>query len=293
MAITLSSVRSAAIAGLLLGIPITLLYGTTTDARDAGPFDRAVRRVGAPLESGVGYAASVVGSFFERWVFQAEMLADKEDLEAENREYRRRLRELARLEDENRQLRRSLQMRDQVPEDLLSAEVTGGEQSAFFRVVKVRIDRGFRYVRPGMAVIAPDGVVGRIERAYDEHSDVKLITDSGSRVAVEIARIHEPAILEGLGEDSCRLRVPSAQTVVEGDLVQTSGADELFPKGHPIGRVVAVETRADMQVVEVVPTVRFDRLDMVWVVLANAPPADPNAGVKPAHRPAQGLLPVH
>jgi rod shape-determining protein MreC len=293
MAITLSSVRSVAIVGVLLGIPLTLLYGTLTSDRDAGPFDRAVRRVGAPLESGVGYAATVVGSVFERWVFQAEMLAEKENLEAENREYRRRLRELARLEEENRQLRRSLQMRDQVPEDLLSAEVTGGEQSAFFRVVKVRIDRGSRYVRPGMAVIAPDGVVGRVERAFDEHSDVKLITDPGSRVAVELPRIHEPAILEGLGEDSCRLRVPSAQEVVVGDLVQTSGADELFPKGHPIGRVAAVEQRADMQVVEVVPTVRFDRLDMVWVVLAQAPPEDPNAGVKPKHVPAQGMLPVH
>ena len=65
--------------------------------------------------------------------------------------------------------------------------------------------------------------MGRVDRAYDEHSDVKLITDPASRVAVEIARTHEPAILEGMGEDLCRLRVPSAQPVVEGDMVQTSG----------------------------------------------------------------------
>lgn len=292
MAITLSSVRSGALLAVLLGVPLTLLYGTATDAKDAGPFDRAVRRVGAPLEGGVGYAAGVVGSFFERWVAQAQMLEEKETLETENRELRRRLRELNRLEDENRQLRRSLQMRDQVPEDLLSAEVTGGEQSAFFRMVKVRIDRGGQYVRQGMAVIAPDGVVGRIERTYDEYSDVKLITDPGSRIAVEIARTHEPAILEGLGEDQCRLRVPSGQAVNEGDLVQTSGADELFPKGHLIGRVTSVEQRADVQVVDVVPSVRFDRLDMVWVVLANAPPDDPSAGTRPPLSPAQGLVPV-
>src|SRR5690606_4255450 len=144
----------------------------------------------------------------------------------------------------------------------------------------------------GMAVIAADGVVGRIERTFDEHSDVKLITDPGSRVAVEIARTHEPAILEGLGEDVCTLRVPSAQPVVEGDLVQTSGADDLFPKGHPIGRVIAVEQRADVQVVQVIPSVRFDRLDMVWVVLANAPPDDPEAGNTRPLNPAQGLVAI-
>ncbi len=292
MAITLSTVRSAALLVVLLGVPLTLLYGTTVQERGAGPLDRAVRRVGAPLESGVGYAAGVVGSIFERWIFQAQTLEDKERLESENRDLRRELRQLARLEEENRQLRRSLQMREQVPEDLLSAEVTGGEQSAFFRVIKVSIDRGARYVRPGMAVIAADGVVGRVDRAYDEHSDVKLITDPASRVAVEIARTHEPAILEGMGEDLCRLRVPSAQPVVEGDMVQTSGADELFPKGHEIGRVVAVEQRADVQIVDVMPSVRFDRIDMVWVVLANAPGEDPSAGSRPPHAPAQGFLPV-
>jgi len=292
MAITLSSIRSAALLAVLLGVPLTLLYGTVTGSRDASPFDRAVRRIGAPLEAGAGYAAGVVGSFFERWVLQAQMIEEKDRLEGENRELTRRLRELERLEDENRQLRRALQMRDQVPEDLLSAEVTGGEQSAFFRVIKVRIDRGGRYVRAGMAVIAADGVVGRIERTFDEHSDVKLITDPGSRVAVEIARTHEPAILEGLGEDVCTLRVPSAQPVVEGDLVQTSGADDLFPKGHPIGRVIAVEQRADVQVVQVIPSVRFDRLDMVWVVLANAPPDDPEAGNTRPLNPAQGLVAI-
>ena len=292
MAITLSSLRSAALLAVLLGVPLTLLYGTVTGSRDASSFDRAVRRIGAPLEAGAGYAAGVVGSFFERWVLQAQMIEEKDRLEGENRELVRRLRELERLEDENRQLRRALQMRDQVPEDLLSAEVTGGEQSAFFRVVKVRIDRGARYVRGGMAVIAADGVVGRIERTFDEHSDVKLITDPGSRVAVEIARTHEPAILEGLGEDVCTLRVPSAQPVLEGDLVQTSGADDLFPKGHPIGRVIAVEQRADVQVVQVIPSVRFDRLDMVWVVLANAPPDDPEAGNNQPLNPAQGLVAI-
>ena len=197
MAVSLRDVRSATIIIVLLGIPILLLRSTLQDPQHMSAFDRAVHRIGAPLEAGVTYSARWVGSFFERWVFQASMLDEKEDLEEKLREQKRQLVELAQLREENRQLRRALQMRDQVPEDLLSAAVTGVEQSPFFRVVKISVDRGDDYVRPDMAVLAPDGVVGRISRTHAEHSDVMLITDPESKIAVEVARTRCPGILEG------------------------------------------------------------------------------------------------
>ncbi|EDM73774.1 rod shape-determining protein MreC [Plesiocystis pacifica SIR-1] len=294
MAISLRDVRSGAIIVLLLGIPLMLLRSTLQDPHHMNGFDRAVHRIGAPLEAGVTYSARWVGSFFERWIFQASMLDDKLRLEEENREHKRELVELAQLREENRQLRRALQMRDQVPEDLLSAAVTGREHSPFFRVVKIDVDRGDDYVRPGMAVLAPDGVVGRINRTHADHSDVMLITDPASKIAVEVARTRCPGILEGLGEDQCRVRIISCdEPVVEGDVIQTSGVDDLFPKGHPVGRVVSVERKVNAQLVDVIPSIRFDRLDMVWVVLANAPEADPRAGQPRARQPARGLSPLH
>jgi rod shape-determining protein MreC len=242
-------------------------------------FDRAVRRIGGPLEAGVRYTAGWIGSFFQRWVMQARMLEDKERLEAENKEMKRELADYARLEEENAQLRRALQLRDEVKEDLLSAEVFGVDQSPFFRVVKINIDRGSEFVRAGMAVIASEGVVGRIDRTYDDRSEVLLITDPKSKIAVEVARTHCPGILEGFTEDSCRVRLIGCDDEsVEGDLIQTSGVDDLFPKGRPVGMVTSVERKVDGQLLEVIPTVRFDRLDMVWVVLATAPDPDPLAG---------------
>lgn len=293
MAVSLRDIRSGAIIVALLGIPILLLRSTVQDPHHMNGFDRAVHRIGAPLEAGVTYSARWVGSFFERWVFQARMLEEKQALEEQTREQKRQLVELAQLREENRQLRRALQMRDQVPEDLLSAAVTGVEQSPFFRVVKISVDRGDDYVRPGMAVLAPDGVVGRINRTHAEHADVMLITDPESKIAVEVARTRCPGILEGAGEDVTKVRIISCdEPVVEGDVIQTSGVDDLFPKGHPVGRVVTVDRKVDAQLVDVVPSVRFDRLDMVWVVLANAPAADPQAGKPRARVPARGLGPM-
>lgn len=293
MQFSVRSIRNGALIFLLLGTPLLLLRSSIQEPNQMNGFDRAVRRIGAPLEAGIGYSASWVGEFFERWVFQAQMLEEKERLEDENREYKRMIRELQRLEEENRQLRRSLQMRDQVPEDLLAAEVTGVEQSSFFRVVKIGIDRGSAYVRPGMAVLAPDGVVGRIDKAYDDHADVKLVTDPASKIAVEVARTRAPGILEGATEDSCLVRISSDFPVAEGDVIQTSGVDDLFPKAHPVGRVVRVEQKNEIQLVTVVPSVRFDRLDMVWVVLATAPAPDPRAGASGRETLDRGMQPVH
>ena len=287
------SIRNALLAVLLLGIPVLLLRSAVQEPQGLSGFDRTVRRIGAPLEAGISYAAGSVGRFFERWVLQARLQEDNEKLEADNRKLRLELRALQAVEEENKELRRSLQMREKVPEDMIAAEISGVEQSPYFRVVKLQIDRGEAFVRPGMAVIADAGVVGRIDRAEATHADVMLITDPRSKVAVEVARTRAPGILAGEDEDTCIVHVASDFPVQVGDIIQTSGVDELFPRGQPVGQVVRVEeVVGDQQRIHVVPAVRFDRLDMVWVVLASAPSPDPAASDPRKPPQAAGIGPL-
>jgi rod shape-determining protein MreC len=88
----------------------------------------------------------------------------------------------------------------------------------------------------------------------------------------------------------CELEVSSDDDVAEGDLIQTSGVDDLFPKGRPIGAVINVERRNDRQVVSVQPAVRFDRLDAVFVVLAPEPATLTKAATN--HGAAAGIQPI-
>ncbi len=294
MALSVRSIRNAALLVVLMGIPLLLLRSSAQDPHRMSAFDRAVRRVGAPLEAGVSYSAGMLGSLFERWVLQAQLQDTNEELAGNNRELRQRMRELVHLQEENQQLRRALQMREKVPDDMIPAERVGVDQSPFFRVVNIRIDRGSEYANPGMAVLSPDGVVGRIDKSFDDYSDVLLITDPRSKIAVELARTKAQGILAGLTEDSCTLEVPKDFDVQVGELVQTSGVDELFPKGHPVGQVTEIEQLVgDQQRLHVVPAVRFDRIDVVWVVLANAPRPDPRSEHEGRAVQARGLQPVH
>lgn len=293
MSVSLRSIQNGALIVVLLGIPLLLLRNSAQDPHQMSAFDRSVRRIGAPLEAAVSYSASMLGSFFERWVMQARLQDSNEDLASENRDLRQRLRELAGLQEENLQLRRALQMRDRVPEDMIPAERIGVDQSPFFRVLAIRIDRGSRYAKPGMAVLSPDGVVGRVDKIFDDYSDVMLITDARSKIAVELAGNRAQGILEGDSEDGCVVDVSKDYEVEVGDLVQTSGVDELFPKGHPVGQVASVEQLVgDQQRLHVTPAVRFDRLDVVWVVLAGAPRADPNAESSSDEPRSLGMQPI-
>lgn len=276
--------RGALVALLLLG-PILMIRASVKAPHEVSGFDRAVRRIGSPLEAGLSYSWRWASSFFERWVFQAQMLEQKEALERENIALRRFERDLAIIEEENVELRRLLGMRARVSEDLLTAQITGVEQSPFFRVVKVRLDQGRDMVEPGMAVLSADGVVGRIQRAYESFADVMLVTDPGSKVAVEVARTRAPGILVGATETGCELELAADDEVAKGDLIQTSGVDDLFPKGRPVGTVTAVERRNDKQVVSVLPAVRFDQLDAVFVVLAASP-----GDARPREGPRAGEL---
>lgn len=293
MAVSLRSVRNGALVVVLLGIPVFLLRASAKEPHEMGAFDRAIRRIGAPLEAAVSYSFGMLGGFFERWVLQARLQDSNEELSSENRELKQKMRDLVQLEEENAQLRRALQMRDRVPEDMIPAERVGVDQSPFFRVVNIRIDRGVGIAEPGMAVLSPDGVVGRIDKTFDDYSDVMLITDARSKIAVEVARNHAQGILEGDSEEFCVALVSKDYDVQVGDIVQTSGVDELFPKGHPVGQVAAIEQLVgDQQKLKVAPSVRFDRIDVVWVVLAAAPEGDARVAENAKPQQARGLGPI-
>jgi rod shape-determining protein MreC len=60
-----------------------------------------------------------------------------------------------------------------------------------------------------------------------------------------------------------------------------------------VGQVVGVEQLVgDQQRLRVVPSVRFDRIDVVWVVLAAAPEADPRAEIVQPLPQSRGLVPI-
>lgn len=120
-----------------------------------------------------------------------------------------------------------------------------------------------------MAVIALEGVVGRVIRALNDYSDVLSLLDSSSAIDSLVQRNRVRGVVEGQGGQTLSMKyLRRTDDVQEGDLIIASGIGGLFPKGLTIGKVLSVKKKnfGISQTVEVGPAADFNRLEEVTVI---------------------------
>jgi rod shape-determining protein MreC len=152
-----------------------------------------------------------------------------------------------RLAAENRQLRALLELKPALPVRSVAAEVMYEAADPFSR--KVFIDRGLTQgVAAGAPVITEAGVIGQVTRAYPLTSEVTLLTDKDAAIPLLNTRTQQRAAAFGGAEQgsAMELRYMAANAdVKEGDLLQTSGVDGIYPAALPVARVRSVERQAE------------------------------------------------
>lgn len=265
--------------------------------------DRAVLRVTAPLSAGVSWVVDKIGSAWGRYVALVDVEEENAELRAENEKLRTELATMARRAYDVDALEDLATVKKKTPADTLGARVIGAPLSPFFRVLRIRIDRGKAEVAVGMPVITSAGLVGKISSVYGDYADVMLISDPDSSVDVVLPRTGGVGMLVGQGLPdayTCKLdwfeeaSGPDVDTTAKvGDkIVTTAGTDGAFPAGIEVGTVSRVVSHRDMfQLVEVEPAVDFAQLRAVMVVLAPPPPPDPDGGKPKKSSAATGQRP--
>jgi rod shape-determining protein MreC len=176
------------------------------------------------------------------------------------------------LADRTRGLERLLELRGQAKLSTTAAEIIASGATPEFRTLT--IDKGRRDgVSVDMAVIAPQGIVGRVVVPSSRAAKVQLLVDRNAAAGALIERSRAQGIVMGSGDTKLRLEyVSEVADVVVGDLVVTSGIDGIFPKGFTIGRVTAVDKSGGAyRQITVQPAVDFSTLEEVLVVLTPTP----------------------
>ena len=138
------------------------------------------------------------------------------------------------------------------------------------------IDRGSGDgVQADMAVISPEGVVGRvIGRPAAHAARVQLLIDRNAAAGRADRADAVPAGWSSASTAIRRCRWSSCRTWPTsnvGDVVVTSGVDGIYPKGFVIGRVEKSERGHGLyRQITVRPAVDFSSLEDVLVVLVPA-----------------------
>jgi len=282
----------------LVTVPVIALNAGGKSPANLYWFDRAAIAVTSPLQFAIRWTLDTSWDGVQSYIFLFHAKKQNEDLSFENRKL---LNELAAFQEvalENERLRKIVKFNETVQGPKIVARVIAQDVSPEFRVV--RVNKGKKDgAENGMAVVALEGVVGRVFRIGRDFSDVLTMLDSSSAIDSLIQRNRVRGIVEGTGSQTLNLKyLRRTDDVQEGDILVSSGIGGLFPRGLAVGKVISVKKKnfGITQQVEVMPAVDFNRLEEVTLVDPPEMPLTlPPESIPPVNEknpPATGPLPA-
>ena len=280
--------RRRFVLALIVLTSITLI---TLDNRSGrtGPLGAAGRAAHTVVSPVAGAVSAVARPISDWW----SGVSDSGHLKRENRALRRQIAELK----GGQQDAKTAKLRDADLKKLLglaqgllpnakpvAARVIDRDPGNFESTIM--LDRGTEAgIEDGMAVLAPNGVVGHVVNSWHGGCAVRVLTDANSAIAVRTTAHPVSGIAQG-HTGSRDLTVADFDTgadVHRGDVVVTSDlANSVYPPDLNVGTV----TRVDVQsaglgiVVHINPFVDFDALEFV-IVLRWVPGEGPVAPIAP------------
>jgi rod shape-determining protein MreC len=264
------NIRAVVLLGTVAAICLLLL---TVQMRDHSTHaSDALAVVTTPVQSAlarVNRAAVGVWSTYRDW---KNVRAENRRLRDEAQQLRVEALRVTEIVEENRRLRRLLALKEAMPLATLSGEIIAREWGGWVRSLTVNRGRGDNVARL-TAVIGPEGLIGRVVDVRPGASIVQVLTDPASTVGAHVVRSRTQGIVEGEPRGTIRFKYMArdGSGLQVGDLVVTSGAGGLFPRGIPVGRVRSIDDRGSalFHYAQLAPTVDFARIDEVLLIVGD------------------------
>ncbi|WP_419808111.1 rod shape-determining protein MreC [Sphingomonas sp.] len=214
--------------------------------------------VSAGADTAIGWAANVPTAIGDHFAVKAENEALKAEI-ARNRALLTRARAIV---QDNRHLHALLAVRERTADVVLTARLVSSTASSGRRFALLNAGR-WQGVRPGMPVLGPDGLIGRVIETGPAVARVLLLTDTESLVPVRRTRDGLPAIAAGRGDGELDIRaVSTGVSLAPGDVFVTTSTGGIYAPGIPVARV----DRRGVDTAMARPFAQPDALDFALVV---------------------------
>jgi len=259
-------------------IVLLMLKGTVLSQVSSLPIEGAFRDASAPVQK----IFMTIGNWGKgALTFPLSLLA----VSRHNRELTEKVSgleaEVRKLEEfrlENERLKEMLDYKSSVASytysPVIVAAVISRDPDNWFDTIN--LGKGSRQgIRMNMAVVVPEGLVGRVIKVGENTSQALLITDTRSAVSGLIQQTRSPGLVEGIGGDTGGLRminIPYDTVIHPNQVIITSGMGSFFPKGLPIGQIKSSgrDPSGLFYTAVIRPFVDFNRLEEVYVIQENS-----------------------
>ena len=305
------SILVAVLFAQVLGLAVQVRRNTENDS------SRLIRvwvvTAVTPMEKSVVWVQTGVSHLWHNYLYLRGVRGENRELKGEIERLRL---EQVRLNEDAQQARRLqtlLSFKEQFISQTVAAQVIGSGGSEELRTLY--IDKGGHAgIKPDMAVVTADGVVGKILRVYGSTSQVLLINDPSCGVGAILEKSRQHGIVKGTRSGDVILdKVMTDEQVAPGEAVVTSGGDLVFPKGLPLGTVLDVSRgTGSFLKVNIRSAAKLNKLEEVLVItkqenqepmvvetnpvraadiLAQRLPSVPDKPVDDANKPGQSSKP--
>ncbi|GEM_PF-104393 len=232
----------------------------------------------SPPERFVHWIGSSISNLWFNYVDLIHVRQQNKDLQAELRRLRIEQGGVAEDARQGQRLQQLLAFTEKYIYKTVPAQIIGTSGLDQSRILW--IDKGSKDgVEVDMPVITPDGIVGRIREVFPNKAQVLEISDPTSGAGVILADTRLRGILRGnaLGQPVIVGVMPD-ERIKPGEKVITSGGDQIFPRGLPVGivdKVVPDPERDPMVDVVIRPAADLSRLEEVLVITSTGPEITP------------------
>ena len=285
------SILAAAIFFQVVGLAVQIKRRTEEDST------RLIRvwTVSAvtPLEKGIVWLQSGTSGIWHNYFYLRGVRQQNRDLQEQIQQMQLEQVRLRQDAEQARRLQSLLGFKEQFINKTVAAQVIGSSGSEQSRLVY--IDKGSDDgIRNDMAVITSSGVVGKVSNVINgSTSQVLLINDQNSGVGTILEQSRLQGVLKGKASGQLVLdKIMAEEEVKPGDRVLTSGGDQIFPKGLPIGTVSDIHRGSEFVQVTIKPAAALNHLEEVLVItqkLDREPSVAGSAQVRAADILAQRL----
>ncbi len=210
-----------------------------------------------------------VRDVWSNYIYLRHLREQNLSLQQENDRLRIEQASLAEDAVQGQQLRELLDFRGRYIDKTVAAQVIG--TSGTDQARDIFINRGSKDgLQVQMPVITPDGIVGKVKNVFPHTAQVLLISDqtSGTGVLLETTRVRGVMKGDASGQPQM-INISPDDRIKPGEPVITSGGDQVYPPGMPVGVVDRVVPDPDSSYVNVVvkPNANLAALEEVLVVV--------------------------
>lgn len=232
-------------------------------------FQKIMTEVISPVQEGLASSKQSLSSLWDNYILIVNTGEENAILKKQISRLKSDIFSMEEVRKENLRLKQLLNYSDDIASERILAQVVGWDSANEFKVIRLNkgTNHGIKVMSP---VITDQGLVGYIYRATPNYADVLTILDQNNRIDVVVERTRTHGIVEGVFNFKCALKYVMRNEPVEvGDKLITAGVGGIYPKGVKVGMItdISKENFGMTLSIEVVPSVDFDKLEEVLVLI--------------------------